>query len=325
MDGDRSTKKIAVEPAWTIYLTYKQSEELLAFCDQAPDSIITAPANNLTVMRGEPLSFAGYGTNTAPDPSADEPLTYAWDFGGAAAASDKQNPTVSLNTAGPITVSFTAIDSKGRKDLTPAKIVINVVDPNANQPPNGMIQAPGNDKPAKAGHVVTFLASASDPENDTPIMYKWDFGDTASSGFMADSKTTHTYDTAGIYTVTLTVKDSKGNVDPTPDTLNITVTSNTACTDHDKDSFSPDGGVCGPVDCDDHNAAINPGAPEVCSDNIDNDCNGIIDKDCQGPTCDVLLPKKDDEVESPEQDDEIDLPEEKAEKIKADHKRKMKD
>jgi len=37
------------------------------------------------------------------------------------------------------------------------------------------------------------------------------------------------------------------------------------------------------------------------------------------------LPKKDDEVESPEQDDEIDLPEEKAEKIKADHKRKMKD
>lgn len=31
------------------------------------------------------------------------------------------------------------------------------------------------------------------------------------------------------------------------------------------------------VDCDDGNAAVNPGAEEVCDDTIDNDCDGKID------------------------------------------------
>src|SRR5439155_2805501 len=42
-------------------------------------------------------------------------------------------------------------------------------------------------------------------------------------------------------------------------------------------------------DCDDTNAAIHPGAVEVCSDVVDNDCNGTADCDdtaCnQNPAC----------------------------------------
>ncbi len=30
--------------------------------------------------------------------------------------------------------------------------------------------------------------------------------------------------------------------------------------------------------CDDGNAAVNPGANEVCADGIDNDCDGDVDK-----------------------------------------------
>ncbi|MHB8790139.1 MAG: MopE-related protein [Desulfobulbaceae bacterium] len=49
------------------------------------------------------------------------------------------------------------------------------------------------------------------------------------------------------------------------------------CTDNDKDGYSVSGGTCGPVDCNDANAAVRPGATENCTDNIDNNCNGLID------------------------------------------------
>ncbi|MBI5556212.1 MAG: putative metal-binding motif-containing protein [Deltaproteobacteria bacterium] len=58
------------------------------------------------------------------------------------------------------------------------------------------------------------------------------------------------------------------------------------CTDSDGDSYSVQGGLCGPVDCNDNNAAVNPGAAEVCGDGIDNTCNGVVDEGCPtAPVC----------------------------------------
>ena len=65
------------------------------------------------------------------------------------------------------------------------------------------------------------------------------------------------------------------------------------CTDNDGDGFSGDGGECGPVDCDDSNDQVNPGAAEgpccgpTCFDTIDNDCDGLIDK-FSDPDCSLL-------------------------------------
>jgi len=50
------------------------------------------------------------------------------------------------------------------------------------------------------------------------------------------------------------------------------------CTDSDGDGFSVEGGACGPVDCNDADAGINPGAKENCKDGIDNNCNHKIDR-----------------------------------------------
>lgn len=51
--------------------------------------------------------------------------------------------------------------------------------------------------------------------------------------------------------------------------------------DGDLDTFIST--VCGGDDCDDANAAVNPGATEQCADNLDNDCDGTID--CGDPDC----------------------------------------
>lgn len=59
------------------------------------------------------------------------------------------------------------------------------------------------------------------------------------------------------------------------------------CADNDTDGYGDPGDAScsgGPeTDCDDGNAAINPAATEDCLDEIDNDCDGLID--CDDPEC----------------------------------------
>ena len=52
--------------------------------------------------------------------------------------------------------------------------------------------------------------------------------------------------------------------------------------DVDGDGFTAVGACVGSMnDCNDNNAAVFPGAAEVCGDRIDNNCNGIIDEECR--------------------------------------------
>ena len=65
-----------------------------------------------------------------------------------------------------------------------------------------------------------------------------------------------------------------------------------ACLDGDNDGYGdPGNGECfngAALDCNDDNAAVNPGAtedlsdPASCADTIDNNCNGLIDEEEAG-------------------------------------------
>ncbi|NCG20218.1 MAG: hypothetical protein GWP91_14510 [Rhodobacterales bacterium] len=47
--------------------------------------------------------------------------------------------------------------------------------------------------------------------------------------------------------------------------------------DCDNDTFT-----IGEGDCDDTKVRVNPGRPEVCGDQLDNNCDGFFDEECDG-------------------------------------------
>jgi len=53
----------------------------------------------------------------------------------------------------------------------------------------------------------------------------------------------------------------------------------TPCQDNDGDGYSIENDYCGPADCNDAELTVNPGAQEVCSDKLDNDCDSFVDCD----------------------------------------------
>jgi hypothetical protein len=64
-----------------------------------------------------------------------------------------------------------------------------------------------------------------------------------------------------------------------------TTTVLTGCIDTDVDGYSVGPKCVREQDCDDNDSDVNPGAEEICGDGIDNNCNKLIDEDCDGKEC----------------------------------------
>lgn len=107
-----------------------------------------------------------------------------------------------------VTVYMRPIDDGNYANTHSGNVDIRLTPPGIILPPNGTPTASFFFSPTtpRAGDDIQFDASASTDDGQI-VSYSWDFGDGRSGSGM---RTTHSYDLAGTYRVTLTVTDNQG-------------------------------------------------------------------------------------------------------------------
>jgi YVTN family beta-propeller protein len=105
--------------------------------------------------------------------------------------------------AGDFRATVIATDARGASTSAPLAIDVD-------EPP--IVVEPIQPAPTVAGTAATWTARAS----GTGLAYRWDFGDgSAPTAFTASPTASHAYAAAGVYTVTLTVRDSSARTSVT--------------------------------------------------------------------------------------------------------------
>jgi PKD repeat protein len=153
---------------------------------------------------GQTVTFDGSASN---DPDGDTITSYSWAFGdGDTQTTASATTTHAYGTRGSFTVRLTVLDSKGNASAPVTHtVLVGTVD---TAPTARFKRSPR--KPL-VGEAVTVNGSASgDPDGDTITSYSWTFGD-GSSQTTTSASTTHSYAAVGLYTITLTVQDSRGS------------------------------------------------------------------------------------------------------------------
>jgi hypothetical protein len=121
--------------------------------------------------------------------------------------------------------------------------------------PDSAITDPANNVTVSVGDSVNFAGSGTDPNNGTSLSYHWSFG--VGSGVpdsIAQNPGMIQFNTSGVFTVSLTVSDSLGFIDPSPATRTVTVLasaqpaiSQAGWTLHSRDSEELIAGEWGPA------------------------------------------------------------------------------
>ncbi|RLJ18334.1 hypothetical protein DJ031_11785 [bacterium endosymbiont of Escarpia laminata] len=159
-----------------------------------------------TINEGDTASFNGGFT----DPGAVDTHTIEWNFGDGTTDSGSLTPSHTYTDNGIYTVTLTVTDKDGGVGTDSLTVTVNNVAPTVEA---------GPDQTIDEGDTTSFSGSFTDPGTVDTHTVEWNFGDGATeSGSLTPS---HTYATAGVYMVTLTVTDKDGGVGS--DTLMVTV------------------------------------------------------------------------------------------------------
>jgi PKD repeat protein len=144
-------------------------------------------------------------------------VAYSWDFGDGETGTGSQLEHA-YASAGSYSVSLTVTDDNGLTDTS--MTTAEVSSSSSNEAPTAVAGGPYT---ANVGSAVQFDGSGSLDIDGEIISYLWTFGD-GETGF--GETATHTYSSAGIYTVQLTVMDDGGLTDTATTVANISNTGN---------------------------------------------------------------------------------------------------
>ncbi|WP_231920382.1 PKD domain-containing protein [Microlunatus soli] len=134
--------------------------------------------------------------------------SYAWDWGDGSADGSGKTATHTYGSAGDYTVKLTVTDNDGATDTVSHSVTVA-----ANQKPTAAFTA------STDGLAVSVDAAGSADPDGTVASYAWDWGDASADG--SGKTATHTYASAGDYTVKLTVTDNDGATDAVTKTITV--------------------------------------------------------------------------------------------------------
>ncbi len=173
---------------------------------QAPTGINQPPNASFTFSPSSPTAGATVSFNASGSSDPDGSVVqYQWDFNGDGitdATGIVQSRTFS---AGTYSIRLTVTDDDGATGMQTQTLIVTST---PNQAPNAAFTvSPGSGQP---GSLFAFNASSSSDPDGSIVNYAWTFGDGSSGSGVTVS---HSYASAGSYTVQLVVSDNDGATD----------------------------------------------------------------------------------------------------------------
>ncbi len=160
------------------------------------------PVANFTISaapyyRGTVITF---NASITTDPDVGDVLNYTWNISGVIKYGLLVTHT--FTALGTFNVTLTVRDSYDETDTITKQITT------VNRAPTASFTTSATE--AEVGVEITFTSTSTDPDTADTLTCSWNFGDNTTS---TEVNPKHTYDSAGTYTVTLTVDDGNGGTD----------------------------------------------------------------------------------------------------------------
>ncbi|MCW3014125.1 MAG: Bacterial Ig-like domain protein [Solirubrobacterales bacterium] len=155
-------------------------------------------------------TLVAFDGSASSDPDG-EITKYEWDFGDGTTGTGPK-PEHTYTKPGTYEVTETVTDDTGTTGTVTHTVTV------ANQPPTAAFT--GTPASPRSGDPIALDGTSSSDPDGTIATYAWDYGD-GTTGTGASPQ--HTYDTAGTYTVTLTVTDDLGATGTVSHTVTVAV------------------------------------------------------------------------------------------------------